>query len=138
MIEKNKTYTMEITGVGEKGEGIGRVDGFAVFVPYALVGEVVEVLIVKVQKSYAFGKINAIIKPSPYRITPKCPVFYRCGGCDYHHCTYELELKNKKQKVKERIEHGIERIRKWKRDGISINTNEFYGYHSKYKWYSSI
>ena len=51
MIEKNKTYTMEITGVGEKGEGIGRVDGFAVFVPYALVGEVVEVLIVKVQKS---------------------------------------------------------------------------------------
>ena len=104
MIEKNKTYTMEITGVGEKGEGIGRVDGFAVFVPYALVGEVVEVLIVKVQKSYAFGKINAIIKPSPYRITPKCPVFYKCGGCDYHHCTYELELKNKKQKVKDCIE----------------------------------
>ena len=104
MIEKNKTYTMEITGVGEKGEGIGRVDGFAVFVPYALVGEVVEVLILKVLKSYAFGKINAIIKPSPYRITPKCPVFYKCGGCDYHHCTYELELKNKKQKVKDCIE----------------------------------
>ena len=51
MIEKNKTYTMEITGVGEKGEGIGRVDGFAVFVPYALVGEVVEVLVLKVLKS---------------------------------------------------------------------------------------
>lgn len=104
MIEKNKTYITEITGVGEKGEGIGRVDGMAVFIPYALMGETVEVLIVKVLKNYAFGKLINIIKPSPYRITPKCPVFYQCGGCDYQHCSYELELKNKTNKVKDCIE----------------------------------
>ena len=88
MIEKNKTYTTEITGVGEKGEGIGRIDGFAVFIPYALLGETVEVLIVKVLKNYAFGKLTSIIKPSPYRVKPKCSAFYKCGGCDYQHCTY--------------------------------------------------
>jgi len=104
MIEKNKTYTAEITGVGEKGEGIGRIDGFAVFIPYALLGETVEVLIVKVLKNYAFGKLINILNPSPHRTNPKCPVFYQCGGCDYHHCTYELELKNKTNKVKDCIE----------------------------------
>lgn len=103
MIEKNKTYTIEITGTGEKGEGIGRYDGFAIFVPYALVGETVSVLIVKVLKSYAYGKIVEIINPSSQRITPKCKVFYQCGGCDYQHCTYDLELKNKTQKVKDCI-----------------------------------
>ncbi len=104
MIEKNKTYTTEITGVGEKGEGIGKIDGFAVFIPYALMGETVEVLIVKVLKNYAFGKLINIINPSPQRIKPKCPVFYQCGGCDYHHCTYEMELHNKTNKVKDCIQ----------------------------------
>ena len=104
MIEKNKTYTTEITGVGEKGEGIGRIEGFAVFIPYALMGETVEVLIVKVLKNYAFGKIVNILKPSPERIKPKCPVFYQCGGCDYHHCTYEMELQNKTNKVRDCIQ----------------------------------
>lgn len=103
MIEKNKTYTIEITGIGEKGEGIGKIDGFAVFVPYALVGETVSVLIVKVLKNYAFGKMVEIIKPSPHRIIPKCKVFYQCGGCDFQHCTYNLELQNKTQKVKDCI-----------------------------------
>ncbi len=104
MIEKNKIYTIEITGVGEKGEGIGKIDGFAVFVPYALLGEVAEVLIVKVLKSYAFGKLMGILKPSPQRVKPQCPVFYKCGGCDYQHCTYEMELTNKTNKVKDCIQ----------------------------------
>lgn len=103
MIEKNNTYTIEITGVGEKGEGIGKYQNFAIFVPYALVGETVEVLIVKVLKSYAYGKIVNIINPSPHRVKAKCPVFFQCGGCDYQHCDYELELANKTQKVKDCI-----------------------------------
>ncbi len=104
MIEKNKTYITEITGVGEKGEGIGRIEGFAVFVPYALLGETVEVLIVKVLKNYAFGRLTAVIAPSPQRVKPVCPVFYKCGGCDYQHCTYEMELANKTNKVKDCIQ----------------------------------
>lgn len=103
MIEKNKTYITEITGVGEKGEGIGKIDGFAVFIPYALLGETVEILIVKVLKNYAFGKLTNIITPSPHRTKPGCPVFYKCGGCDYHHCSYEMELLNKTNKVKDCI-----------------------------------
>ena len=89
MIEKNQKYTVEITGIGEKGEGIGRIDNFAIFVPYALLGETAEVLIVKVLKNYAFGKIVNILKSSPNRLNPECPVFYKCGGCDFQHCTYK-------------------------------------------------
>ncbi len=104
MIEKNKTYTVVITGVGEKGEGIGKIDNFAVFIPYALLGETVEVLIVKVLKSYAFGKLLNIIIPSPERVKPECPVFYKCGGCDYQHCSYTMELANKTNKIKDCIQ----------------------------------
>ncbi|MEG1879940.1 MAG: TRAM domain-containing protein, partial [Oscillospiraceae bacterium] len=67
-IEKNETYKMEITGMTDEGDGVGRVEGQAVFVPYTIVGEVVLVLIVKVLKNYAFGKLIEVITPSKNRI----------------------------------------------------------------------
>lgn len=103
MIKKNETYILAITGTGENGEGIGKIDGFAVFVPYALPSETVEVVIVKVLKNYAFGKIVKIIRPSAHRVLPQCPVFYKCGGCNFMHCDYELELQIKTQKVRDCI-----------------------------------
>ncbi|MEG1442169.1 MAG: 23S rRNA (uracil(1939)-C(5))-methyltransferase RlmD [Oscillospiraceae bacterium] len=100
-IEKNETYKMEITGMTDEGDGVGRVEGQAVFVPYTIVGEVVLVLIVKVLKNYAFGKLIEVITPSKNRIKAECEHFYRCGGCTLLHMDYEAELQYKQQKVED-------------------------------------
>lgn len=99
MLEKNSEHTIEITGTGTDGEGVGRADGFAVFVPFALLGEKVRVKILKSQKTYAFGKLLEVIEPSEYRTTPKCKYFYKCGGCSFWHLDYKAELEYKTQKV---------------------------------------
>lgn len=101
MIEKNAVYTMTITGTGTEGEGVGKVDGFTVFVPDTLLGEEIEVLIVKVLKNYAYGKLMAVIKPSKHRVQPECPYFYQCGGCTFWHTDYSYELDYKTRKVQD-------------------------------------
>lgn len=98
-MQKNEIYDIEITGLTSEGFGVGRVDGMAVFVPYAIPGEVCSVKIVKVNKSYAYGKMLEIKKASEDRCKPKCPVYYRCGGCGLAHMNYERELEFKTDKV---------------------------------------
>ncbi len=95
MIKKNQLVEFEITGITNEGNGVGRADGMAVFVPQTAVGDYVRVQIVKVLKSYAFGIVNEIIRPSEARIEPDCPVFRKCGGCAFRHISYEEELKVK-------------------------------------------
>ncbi len=102
-VEKNQVYEMTITGQGSEGQGIGRVDGFAVFVPDALPGEVADVKILKVQKQFAYGKIETLKITSPDRTEPKCPLARRCGGCALQHMTYDAQLRFKTQKVKDAI-----------------------------------
>lgn len=98
-IEKNKCYTMIIDDLGSEGEGIGKIDGFAVFVEGALPQEEIEVLIVKVKKRFAYGKLQKVLKPSPERVTPLCSVASKCGGCQLQHMSYEAQLKYKTKKV---------------------------------------
>lgn len=100
-MQKNEVYEIEITGMTEEGDGVGRVENMAVFVPYTIVGEIVRVLIVKVLKNYAFGKLLEVIKPSENRIKAECPYFYQCGGCQLWHMNREAELSYKKQKVED-------------------------------------
>lgn len=104
MLIKNKEYVLDITGMGSEGEGVGKVDGCAVFVPYALKGEKVRVKIVKVLKNYSFGKLLEVIKPNPLRISPDCEYFYKCGGCNFWHVDYALEVEYKTNKVKDALE----------------------------------
>lgn len=104
MVNKNEVYTVEITDLGVNGEGIGRIDNYIVFVANALPGEIVKVLVVKTKKSYGYGKLLEIIKPSPYRVEPVCPVANRCGGCNLQHLAYEQQLVLKRQKVKNSLE----------------------------------
>ncbi len=101
MIQKNEIYEIEITGMTEEGDGVGRVDHLAVFVPYTIVGETVRVLIVKVLKHYAFGKLLEVLQPSLHRVKAECPYFYQCGGCQLWHMDREAELAYKKQKVED-------------------------------------
>lgn len=102
-MRKNDIFETEITGLTSEGSGVGRIEGMAVFIPYALPGEVVSVKILKVNKSFAYGKMLEVLKPSNERQAPQCPVFYRCGGCGLQHMTYSAELKFKTDKVKQDI-----------------------------------
>jgi 23S rRNA (uracil1939-C5)-methyltransferase len=100
-MKKNDIFEIEITGTTDEGEGVGRAEGMAVFVPYALVGETVSVVIVKVFKSYAAGKMLEVIKASENRIKSECEYFYRCGGCRFWNVDYETELEYKRQVVED-------------------------------------
>ncbi len=100
-MKKNDIFEIEITGTTEEGDGVGRAEGMAVFVPYALIGETVRVLIIKVLKNYAVGKLMEVITPSPDRIKSECPYFYKCGGCRFWNVDYEAELRYKRQKVED-------------------------------------
>lgn len=98
-VQKGKKYEIKITSLGSSAEGVGRYEDFTVFVPYALPGETIEAVIEEVKKSYARGKISRIIKSSPDRVEPACPIYYDCGGCQLQHLSYEGQLKAKKQQV---------------------------------------
>ena len=103
-VEKNQTYTMSITDIGTNGEGIGRIDGYTVFVEGALPEETIKVLIVKTKKHFGYGKLLEILEPSPHRVTPVCPVAAKCGGCQLQHLSYEGQLAFKTKKVKDHLE----------------------------------
>lgn len=104
MLEKNQVHTAEITGLTSEGSGVCRIDGMAVFVPETAVGDVCEVKIVKVLKSYAFGIVEKLITASPDRITDNCPVYKKCGGCLLRHISYEAECRTKNGIVRDTFE----------------------------------
>lgn len=98
-VTKNQKYIVEIIDNGYEGEGIAKIEGFTIFVPNAIKGEKVEILIVKVLVSHAFGKILDIIKPSPERVESDCSTYKRCGGCSLRHIKYEETLNMKRNAV---------------------------------------
>ena len=103
MIEKNQELEVEIVSYGSEGQGVARVDNFVIFVPMAIVGEIVKIHIIKTAKSYAVGKIIEIIKPSEFRCNPKCSVFSKCGGCSIQHISYSNSLEIKKKIVEDAV-----------------------------------
>lgn len=115
-VEKNEIYEMKIHALGSNGEGIGRIDGYTVFVEGALPGETVSVLIVKVKKNYGYGKLMEILEVSPERREPVCPVAKQCGGCQLQHLSYEAELAYKTREVKD----VMERIGGMKGCGVEV------------------
>ncbi|MDE7361222.1 MAG: 23S rRNA (uracil(1939)-C(5))-methyltransferase RlmD [Oscillospiraceae bacterium] len=103
-MNKNDIIDLEITALTSEGSGIGRADGMAVFVPFTAVGDVISCRVVKVLKSYAYGRVERIITPSPDRVDNDCPAFGKCGGCVYRHITYPAELAAKEQIVRDAFE----------------------------------
>lgn len=103
-LQKNDIVELEITSVTADGSGVGKTeDGIAVFVPLSAVGDKLRVKILKVKKTYAFGKIEEIIAPSEDRNPSDCPYFNQCGGCVYRHINYDAEKRIKEQKVKDAV-----------------------------------
>ena len=102
-LEKNRIYRAHIDGYSSEGLGIARIDGQVVFVHGAVRGETCDVLVMKVLKNTAFGKIAALAEPSPARRQPDCPYYGRCGGCDFRHMSYEEELWAKRARVQDAL-----------------------------------
>lgn len=98
-MKKNEKYIVDIIDSGIDGEGIAKIDGQIVFVPFAIVGEKAEVLIISVKSKFAIGKVIDIIVPSEIRCEPQCPYFKKCGGCDMQHILYGEQLKIKKNSL---------------------------------------
>ena len=103
MLEKNKIYRARIEGYTSEGLGVARIDGQAVFVHRALRGEDCDVLLRKVLKNAAFGKVVKVHEPSPHRVEPDCPYYGKCGGCDFRHMDREEELYAKKTRVQDAL-----------------------------------
>jgi len=98
-VEKNEDYIINIDNMGYEGEGVGKIDGFTVFVAGAIVGEKVKIKIVKVSKNFAFGKLLEIIEKSKGRIEPVCIIYKNCGGCNLQHIDYNSQLDFKTNRV---------------------------------------
>ncbi len=98
---KNDVITLKITALTNEGSGVGRHDGMAVFVPFTAVGDEISCRIVKVLKSYAYGRCEKLLTPSADRIENDCPVFGRCGGCSFRHIDYNAELAAKESFVRD-------------------------------------
>lgn len=101
--QKNQIYTVKIEDIGSEGEGIGKVDGFSLFVKDALPGDVAKVRLTKVKKSYAYARLEEIITPSPDRVEPPCPFHRQCGGCQIQALSYEKQLVFKQAKVENNL-----------------------------------
>lgn len=112
-MKKNDIIQIKITDINSEGAGVGRYEGIVVFVPYALPDEYVEVLIIKLTKSYAVGKLLNVIISSPDRIAPACSYFYKCGGCDFQHLNYQKELELK-------CKSALSNIRKLSNQNLNI------------------
>ncbi|TCT12188.1 23S rRNA (uracil1939-C5)-methyltransferase [Natranaerovirga pectinivora] len=123
-IIKNEYYTMTIDDIGDGGEGIGKINGYTMFVKDALIGDEIKVKVIKTKKNYGFGKLEEIITPSPYRTEAPCPIAEKCGGCQIQHFDYKRQLQFKEEKVK----NVLERIGGLK----DIKVNEVMGMEDPY------
>lgn len=105
-IKKNEIYEVRIEDMGHDGAGIGKINGYPLFVKDALIGDVAEVKIIKAKKNYAYARLMHLITPSLHRVTPRCPVARQCGGCQIQALDYGEQLLFKQRMV----ENNLRRI----------------------------
>ena len=103
-MQKNQTVTAEITDVGVNGEGIGKVNGYTLFIKDTVIGDQVEAKIIKAKKNYGYAKLTKILRPSPDRVSPRCNFARQCGGCQIQEMSYEKQLEFKAGKVRGNLE----------------------------------
>lgn len=102
-VKQGDNITLTVNGLGSSGEGVGKYEGFTVFVKGALPEEEVRVTITLVKKSYAVGALEEIVKASAERVKPACPVYKECGGCQLQHLSYKGQLECKRQQVQDAL-----------------------------------
>ena len=97
--KKNDILTIDIEDMGHDGEGIGKADGYTLFVKDTVIGDRAEVKIMKVKKNYGYARLLKVLRPSPDRTEARCPIARACGGCQLQFLSYEKQLEFKKKKV---------------------------------------
>lgn len=103
-MKKNDILTVTIEDYTEEGFGVARADGFVLFIPNTIAGEVAEVLVVKVGKTFGYAKVLKLLTRSPHRVESECPLGNRCGGCAFWHLSYEEELRLKAHRVQAQLQ----------------------------------
>jgi tRNA/tmRNA/rRNA uracil-C5-methylase (TrmA/RlmC/RlmD family) len=121
--------TLTIHDIAFGGEGVGRANDFVVFVPFVLLGEIVEIEITEVKKNFARAKLLRVEKSSPERVEPECRYFTQCGGCQYQHIAYPMQLQLKHKQISDLFE----RVGKIPADKIApvIPSPQPYGYRNR-------
>ncbi|SHK29379.1 23S rRNA (uracil(1939)-C(5))-methyltransferase RlmD [Hespellia stercorisuis] len=99
-MNKNDTVITTIEDIGVSGEGIGRVDGYTLFIKDAVIGDKVEVKLMKAKKNYGYARLMKVIEPSPFRVEPECRYARACGGCQIQEMSYQKQLEFKAGKVR--------------------------------------
>ena len=103
--QKNDILCLRIADMGNDGEGIGKTeDGYTLFVKDAVIGDKVQVKVIKAKKSYGYGRLMEVLEPSPDRVEPLCPQARPCGGCQLQALSYEKQLEYKQNRVKSHLE----------------------------------
>lgn len=127
--KKNEVYSLTITDVNMDGDGIGKRNGFPIFVKDTVIGDVAEVKLIKVKKNYAYGRLMKLIQPSNIRVEPRCSVARQCGGCQLQFYSYSEQLRFKENKVRNHLER-IGKVTKYHMNPI-IGMENPYRYRNK-------
>lgn len=101
--KRNDMVTVTIEDIGNDGEGIGKAEGYTLFVKDAVIGDVIEARITKCNKNYGYARVEKVVTPSPFRVEPKCPFHRQCGGCQIQAMHYEKQLAYKQNKVRNNL-----------------------------------
>ena len=131
VIKKNEEYIVDIIDNGYEGEGIAKINDFVVFIPGAIKGEKVKILIVKVTSSHAFGKVLEIIAKSNSRNEIDCSTYKRCGGCNLRHIKYKDTLKIKKEIVQNLVNKNL-KTKLLVKDTIGMDNPYYYRNKAQY------
>ena len=102
-MEKNQECIIKIEDMSLEGEGVGRLDGYALFVKDTVIGDEVRVKIIKANKTYGYARLMEVITPSPYRVTARCPIARQCGGCNLQELSYDEQLDFKRTVIEKNI-----------------------------------
>ena len=100
MLKKNDLVEFRIEDMSASGEGIGRYEGMTFFVKDALIGDTVRARVTKLKKSYGYARMEELLAPSDHRVSPRCALHRRCGGCQIQAMDYEAQLAYKQNKVR--------------------------------------
>ena len=130
---KNEMIEVTIEDIGVDGEGIGHIEGYTFFIKDAVIGDTVSAKIMKATKSYAYARLEKVITPSPFRVSPKCDIARSCGGCQIQALSYKKQLEYKQNKVRnnlKRIGGFDDKLLDWITDGI-VGMDEPWNYRNK-------
>ncbi|NJL92156.1 MAG: class I SAM-dependent RNA methyltransferase, partial [Coleofasciculaceae cyanobacterium SM2_1_6] len=101
--QQGQVVEVTIDNLSDRGDGVGRYQGRAVFVPDTVTGDRVQIRLIKVKRDYAHGKVVELLEPSPHRVRPSCIVADKCGGCQWQHIDYFYQLAAKQSQVREAL-----------------------------------